>query len=428
VDAVDPTLTKGRDSVHGHDTLSGEKTHGVMVLGVGGVGEVVAKGLSRLPHVSRIVLADRSPARVEAVATRLHDPRVRTAVIDASDGEAIARELRKDCGVLIHAGIPRFNLTVMTACLAAHCHYIDMASDGPVELPGLVTVQQQMAYDEAFRAEGLLALLGIGVDPGVTNILARYAADQLERVHRVIVYDGDNSTVTGYPFALAFSPETSIEECLQPPLRFEDGAFRTGEPLKTGIEVFSFPDPVGPLTVRSVAHEEVGTLPLFLASKGLMYCDFKYALSDQYVEILEVLHTLGLDREEPVTVDGHPVVPRRVVSALLPQPADLTDALNGTSCVGTWVEGVRRDGSPTELYLYTMSAHEDSRRDMGANVTVWQAGLPSVIAVDLLFRGVIRDTGALVPEQLDPTPWIRELPRWGLPLYMRESHTARLLS
>lgn len=397
-----------------------------MVLGVGGVGEVVAKGLQRLDRVGRIVLADRSEERVQRVAAALNDPRVRSVVLDAQDGDAIVRELVQDCQVLVHSGIPRFNLTVMEACLSAGAHYIDMASDGPVELPGLVTVQKQMSYDAAFRDKGLLALLGIGVDPGVTNILARYAFDQLAELSRIVVYDGDNSQLSDYAFALPFSPDTSIEECLQPPLRYLAGRFVRGEPLTTGIEEFEFPDPVGRLTVRSVSHEEVGTLPLFLGQKGLRDCEFKYALSEQYVDILKMLHVLGLDREEPVMADGRRVVPRHVVASLLPQPADLVEELNGTSCVGTLAEGQTADGEAVRWYLYTMATHDRSRRDMGVNATVWQAGLPSVIAVDLLLRGVLDDVGARVPEQLDPAPWISELPRWGMPLYLRQQVTGVL--
>ncbi|MCY0897463.1 MAG: saccharopine dehydrogenase NADP-binding domain-containing protein [Firmicutes bacterium] len=399
---------------------------GVMVLGVGGVGEVVAKGLARLPHLKSIVLADRSAERVEAVKQRIGDPRIRTCVIDARDTEALARELKQDTGIVIHAGIPRFNLQVMEAALSAGCHYIDMAADGPVELPGLVTIQKQMTYDEVFRSKGLMALLGIGVDPGVTNILARYAKDHMGSIDEIVVYDGDNSVVKDYPFAIAFSPDTSIEECLQPPLAYRDGAFHRETPLVSGIEEFTFPDPVGKLTVRSVSHEEVGTLPIYLGVEGLRRCEFKYALSDEYVNILSVLHTLGLDREDPVMVNGHPVVPRNVVTALLPQPADLTNALEGTSCVGTWVKGTLPDGTPTEMYLYTMGSHAYSRHDMGANVTVWQAGIPSVIAVDLMFRGMLDVVGTVVPEQLDPTPWVRELPRWGMALYARATHTTEI--
>ncbi|AUW95244.1 MAG: hypothetical protein C7B44_12340 [Sulfobacillus thermosulfidooxidans] len=402
--------------------MNGDNKRGVLVLGVGGVGEVVAKGLTRLPAVEAIIVADLSLSRAEMVAAKLHDSRVRALSVDARDVEAVYRAIPDDCAIVIHAGIPRFNLTVMEACLRAGVHYMDMAADGPVELPGLVTVQRQIReYHEKFQSAGLLALLGIGVDPGVTNILARWASDHLASLDEIVVYDGDNSMLkASYAFALPFSPDTSIEECLQPPLSYLNGSFVTGTALDTGIEVFDFPDPVGPLTVRSVSHEEAGTLPVFLPNKELVRCEFKYALPDEYINILRVLKTLGLDSEDAIDINGTKVVPRQVVTALLPTPTDLAHAFEGTSCVGTWVHGQTYDGDMVEWYLYTMGTHAASWRDMEANVTVWQAGLPSVIATELLFAGDIPERGALVPEQLNPEPWIQKLPQWNMPLFKRE--------
>lgn len=408
--------------------MNADKRRGVLVLGVGGVGEVVAKGLTRLAAVETITVADLSLARAEMVAANLHDSRVRAISVDARDVESIYRAIPADCAIVIHAGIPRFNLSVMEACLRAGVHYMDMAADGPVELPGLVTVQRQiMEFDRRFKEAGLLALLGIGVDPGVTNILARWASDHLASIDEIVVYDGDNSLLkASYAFALPFSPDTSIEECLQPPLSYVNGAFVTGAALDTGIEVFDFPEPVGPLTVRSVSHEEAGTLPVYLPNKELVRCEFKYALPDEYINILRVLKTLGLDSEEAIEINGMKVVPRQVVTALLPTPTDLAHAFEGTSCVGTWVHGQTHSGDLVEWYLYTMGTHATSWNDMEANVTVWQAGLPSVIATDLLFSGEITETGALVPEQLNPEPWIQKLPQWNMPLFKRELRSSLL--
>lgn len=397
----------------------------VFVLGAGGVGEVVARGLSRIPEVTSILVGDLSLQRAQEVVEWLNDPRATALMVDAADTEGVAKAI-EGCKILVHAGIPRFNPSVMEACLQSGCHYIDMASDGPVDIPGVVTVQSQLGYNERFRENGLLALLGIGSDPGVTNILARYAYDQMQTVEDIVIYDGDNVTVTGYPFAITFSPETSIEECLQTPLSFQNGKFVTGVALETGIEVFNFPDPVGQLTVRSVSHEEVGTLPLFLGDKGLRRCEFKYALSQQYVDILKALQTVGLDREEVVQVGDQSVVPRKVVVSLLPQPSELSDAMDGSSCVGTWVRGTDHMGQPLELYLYTIQDNEFSRTNMDANITVFQAGIPPAIAVEMILDGTIQQTGAIAPEQLDPQPWIERLPKWGMPLYMRTTTLSSL--
>ena len=399
----------------------------ILVLGAGGVGEGVAKGLQRIPQINSIIVADLSLERAEAVVKTLQDPRAVAIQVNASDVQAVTQAL-DGCRIVVHAGIPRFNPIVMEACLEAGCHYIDMASDGPFDVPGqgLVTVQSQLEYNNRFRMRGLLAILGIGSDPGVTNIMARYAYDRMNTVEDIVVYDGDNVTVKNYPFAITFSPETSIEECLQPPLSYQEGEFVTGVPLETGIEVFTFPEPVGQLTVRSVSHEEVGTLPKFLGKKGLKRCEFKYALSQQYVDILKALQTVGLDREEMVLVEGVPVVPRKVVVSLLPQPSQLADSMAGSSCIGTWVKGTDEDGMPLDMFMYTVQDNEYSKRIMGANITVFQAGIPPVIAVEMILDGTITMTGAIAPEQLDPKPWMERLPKWGMPLFIRRTSHAKL--
>ncbi len=396
----------------------------IMVLGAGGVGEVIVTGLTRIPSLKSILIADINLERAEQVVEESNDPRVKAVQLDAIDTEALTKAL-EHCGIVVHAGIPRFNLNVMDACLKVNCHYIDMAADGPVELPGLVTIQQQLKYDDAFRDKGLLAVLGIGSDPGVTNILSRYAYDHMKQVKEIIVYDGDNSVVKNDQFAIAFSPETSINECLQPPLVYTEGKWNTCVPLETNIEEFVFPDPVGPMTVRSVSHEEVGTIPRFLADKGLEQCDFRYALSEQYVEILKGLHVVGLDREEPVMVGKVKVIPRKVVTSLLPQPADLWESMEGTSCIGVFVKGTDHNDMPLEMFLYTIQSHEFSRQDMGVNVTAFQAGVPAVVAVQMILDGTLNLTGAKCPEQFDPTPWMDRLPKWGMPLYVRKTITEK---
>jgi saccharopine dehydrogenase (NAD+, L-lysine forming) len=391
----------------------------VMVLGAGGVGEVVVTGISRLQEVKSIYVADINLERAQEVVVDCNDPRLKAIQLDASNTDAVAEAL-SSCGLVVNAGIPRFNLNVMDACLRANCNYIDMASDGPIDMPGIVTIQQQLKYQEAFEAKGLLAVLGIGSDPGVTNILARFAYDRMNQVEEIIIYDGDNSIVKGFKFAISFSPETSIEECLQPPLLFENGEWVNGEALETGIELFSFPNPVGEMTVRSVAHEETYTIPSFLGEKGLKRCDFKYALSDQYVEVLKGLRTIGLDSEEPVKFGNISVAPRKFVASLLPTPADLWESMEGTSCIGVYVKGLDNNNELSEMFLYTVQSHEYSRQDMGVNVTAFQAGVPAVIAASMMIDGTLQEIGTKSPEQLDPAPWIERLPKWGMPLYTRK--------
>ncbi|HHY39392.1 MAG TPA: saccharopine dehydrogenase-like oxidoreductase [Clostridia bacterium] len=392
----------------------------VAVIGIGGVGTVIAKELAKSDTFEKIILGDIDEQRVRQLTDEVGDPRFEPRRLDASDSPQVKAFLQ-GVDLVINATIPRFNLIIMDAALDARCHYMDMASDGPVKLPGRVDVFSQMEYDQKFKDVERTAILCLGADPGATNIFARYAADTLDEVEAILIRDGDNSVVEGYNFALYFSPDTNIEECLQPPLVFEDGHFVYKEPLVTGVEVFNFPDPIGPRKTYAVSHEEVGTIPLHI-KKGLKHCDFKYALSDEFVSLLHSLRLVGLHRIDEVTVKGVRVVPRDVVTALLPEPRDLGGKIKGDALVGTLVKG-RRGEAKVEMFLYNVTNHEESYRKMGVNATVLQTGIPPVVAAELLAHGEITTPGVLLPECLDPKPFMDILPERGWPIVIEEKVT-----
>ncbi|MEW5934351.1 MAG: saccharopine dehydrogenase C-terminal domain-containing protein [Bacillota bacterium] len=394
-----------------------------MVLGLGGVGTVIARELARAPQFGELLLADVDGERARRVAEEIGLAHVRACRVDAGNRQELRAAL-DGVGILVNAVIPRYNLTVMEACLEAGCNYLDMASDGPVELPGRVTIWQQLEYDARFREAGLTAILCLGVDPGATGLFARWAADRMDTVEAIMIRDGDNSTVEGYELAVYFSPDTSIEECLQPSYIYKDGEYVLGEPLETGVETFNFPEPVGPMVVRSVPHEDVGTLPLHIG-KGLRYVDFKYALDPKYVQVLKVLRMLGLASPEPIRVGDVMVAPRDVVTALLPRPADLGGRIKGHLCVGTLVRGTE-DGHPVEYFLYNLLDHEEVYRRYGVNATVWQTAIPAVVGVELLAEGHITRKGVLVPEQLEPEPFFRRLQERGWYIWVEKKTRTRM--
>ena len=395
----------------------------VLVLGTGAVGTVVAREMARSEHFHQVVLADKDVHRAQALAAKLGDRRFQAIKIDASSRSEVATAAR-GMDLVVNLVIPRLNLVIMEAALDAGAHYLDTASDGPIPLPGRVDVYQQMALNDRFRSRGRCALLCMGADPGASNIFARWAADRLDTVESILVRDADVSTVAGVPFATYFSPDTVIEECLQPPLCFIDGQFVQGEALATGVETHVFPEPIGPVTVYAVSHEEAGTIPLHI-KKGLRHCDFKYALPDELVNVLKVLRLLGLDRTDPVDVDGARVSPRGLVTALLPPPADLGGKVKGWSLVGTLARGVK-DGDPMEYFVYTLNAHEESYAKVGATATAHQVAVPLVVAAELLAEGVIDATGVVLPECLDPELFMARLPGRGLPIYLEERRSKRL--
>ncbi len=389
----------------------------LLIVGMGGVGSVIAKTIARNNRFEEVVCADMRKNQVNRVLSAVGRDNFKGMNLDVGNyremKDAVAR-----AHIVINATIPRFNLQIMEACLEGGTHYIDMASDGPVVLPGRVDIYQQLDFHERFKEAGLLAICGIGMDPGCSNIFARYLADQLDTVDEILIRDGDNSQVEGYRFALLFSPDTNIEECLQPHYSYENGEFKTGKPLVTGVGYFDFPAPLGKLKVYSISHEEVGTIPRYIF-KGLKKCNFGYALPDQFVEVLKVLELLGLDGVEPIDVKGVKVKPRDVVTALLPDPADLAGKTRGHACVGTLVRG-SKDGNKVAKYMYNMVTHEEAFEQMQEQATSYQTGIPPALAAELLLEGVIQDTGAVPPEALDPKPFVERLPLYGLPIQIED--------
>jgi saccharopine dehydrogenase (NAD+, L-lysine-forming) len=393
-----------------------------MLLGVGGVGTVIAKKMAERDSFEEVMLADVETSWAQRLRDEIDDQRFSVAMVNAADVGQMTQAL-SGMDMVINAVLPRFNLQIMEAAVSARVHYLDMASDGmpPGARPeNRLPIMDQLAYDGKFKDAGRMAVLCMGVDPGCTNVFARYGADQLDRVDKILVRDGDNGRVEGYRFALYFSPDTVIDECIvQPPMVYEDGRFVLGKPLETGIEDFVFPEPLGKMRVYSVAHEEVETLPRNI-KKGLRYCDFKYALDDQMVEVLKVLNLLGLDRPDPVSVKGVEVVPRDVVTALLPKPIDLGGKIKGWSCVGSVIRGAKASVEK-EYYVYTMSSHDEAYQRLGVNATVYQTGIPPVVIAEMIAEGAIQGHGVFCPEQFDAQPIMQRLPEMGLPVYTRES-------
>jgi saccharopine dehydrogenase-like NADP-dependent oxidoreductase len=369
------------------------------------------------PLFEQIVIADAVPLRARKLADRLDDRRVRAIPLDARNQGDVARALRETGStLLLNAALPATNLTLMRACLEAGCDYMDLASGG-TDADGVPKLDDQFELDAAFRSAGRLALLGIGADPGTTNIYAAYIAKHLlDEVLELRVRDGDDSDGDGDGgFIAAFNPWVFIDECLCPATVYREGRFLEVEPL-TGAEAFDFPE-LGKLTCYNVDHEETKTLPLFFPR--LRQADFKIHLGDATLETLRVLQRLGLGSKHAVQVDGQRVVPRSVVVALLPQPADLAGKLHGRSCVGTVGRG-RKDGEDHSVYVYSVADHERAYAELGVQATAYQTGIPPVVAAELIAEGVWEESGVLVPEELDPDPFLERLPHAGMAWQVRK--------
>jgi saccharopine dehydrogenase-like NADP-dependent oxidoreductase len=394
----------------------------VLVVGSGGVGAAFAAIAQRRPVFTQVVLADVALERAQAVAERLGEPdRFGAERVDASS-EADLVELigRAKPDAVLNACDPRFNEPIFDACLQARVTYLDMAMtlshphpERPHELPGTMLGEYQLERNEAWEQAGLLALVGIGVEPGLSDIFARYAADELfSSIAEVGVRDGANLVVEGYDFAPTFSIWTTIEECLNPPLIWERArGFYTTPPFSEP-EMFTFPEGIGEVECVNVEHEEVVLIPRWVDCERVT---FKYGLGQEFIDVLATLHKLGLDSTEPVSVRGARVAPRDVVVAALPDPATLGERMSGRTCAGTWVTGTGKDSQPRSTYLYHVIDNETTMREYGSQAVVWQTAVNPVVALELIDSGAWSGAGVLGPEALPAQPFLDLLTDYGSP-------------
>src|SRR5579875_288927 len=384
----------------------------VLVVGTGGVGAAVASVAKRRSFFERMTFADLDPARPRALVEREDDGRFAAAQVDAGDREAVVRLLREtSADVLLNATDPRFNPILFEAAFEHGCTYLDLAMT--LSSPGVLLGQQQLEAHERWRERGLLALVGIGVEPGLADVFARYAADHLfDEIDEVAVRDGADLVVEGYEFAPTFSIWTTIEECLNPPLIWErERGFFTTEPFSEP-ELFEFPQGIGVLECVNVEHEEVVLVPREIDCRRVT---FKYGLGAEFIQVLRTLHTLGLDSKEPVRVRDVEVAPRDLVAAVLPDPATLGERMRGRTCAGTLVTGRRKDGGEGAVYLYHVLDNERSMREYGHQAVVLQTALNPVAALELLASGVWAGAGVLGPEAFDAVPFLELLAGYGEP-------------
>ncbi len=384
----------------------------ILVIGAGGVGAAVAAVAGRRGFFERMVLADVDEARAEAAAAG--DERMAGVAVDASDAAAIAELARAEkVDAILNAVDPRFNPPIFEAAFDAGCTYLDMAMTLSDAAAGVTLGDAQFARADGWEEAGLLALVGIGVEPGLSDVFARYAADELfAEIDLVGIRDGSNLVVNGYAFAPTFSIWTTIEECLNPPVIWErDRGWFTTEPFSEP-EVFDFPEGIGPVECVNVEHEEVLLVPRWVECRRV---DFKYGLGEEFIDVLRTLHKLGLDSKEPLRVRGVEVAPRDVVVAALPDPATLGDRMRGKTCAGTFVTGTGKDGRPRSTYLYHVLDNEHSMREWGHQAVVLQTALNPVAALELLASGAWEGTGVLGPEAFPPQPFLDLLGEYGAP-------------
>jgi saccharopine dehydrogenase (NAD+, L-lysine-forming) len=400
----------------------------ILLVGAGGVGGAFTAIAARRDFFSSIVIADYDLVKAEKAAAT--DPRFTAAQIDASNAESVTA-LCREHGIthVMNAVDPVFNMPVFDGAFAAGADYLDMAMslskphpDKPYEQVGVMLGDEQFAVADEWKSAGRLALVGMGVEPGLSDVFARYAADHLfSEIDELGTRDGANLTVTDENgkeiFAPSFSMWTTIEECLNPPVIWEkERGWFTTAPFSEP-EVFDFPGGIGPVECVNVEHEEVLLMPRWVDCKR---ATFKYGLGDEFINILKVLNTLGLDRTEKVRVKGVDVSPRDVVAAVLPDPATVGPQMKGKTCAGLWVTGKDKEGRPRSTYLYHVVDNETVMADYGHQCVVWQTAINPVVALELLATGVWSGAGVLGPEAFDAVPFLDLLNAYGSPWGQKE--------
>ncbi len=398
----------------------------ILVIGAGGVGSAVAPIAARRDFFERCVVSDYDASRAERTVARLGDSRFAAAQVDASSAEAVTALCREHhITHVLNAVDPRFVMPIFEGAFAAGADYLDMAMSlsrphpaQPYTLPGVKLGDEQFAASPAWETAGRLALVGMGVEPGLSDVFARYAADHLfSEIDELGVRDGADLVVDGYDFAPSFSIWTTIEECLNPPVIWEtDRGWYTTPPFSEP-ETFVFPEGIGPIECVNVEHEEVLLMPRWVKARR---ATFKYGLGDEFINVLKVLHMIGLDRTTKVRVGGVDVSPRDVVASCLPDPAALGDRMHGRTCAGLWVTGRGVDGAPREVYLYHVVDNAWSMREYGSQAVVWQTAINPVVALELLATGAWRGTGVLGPEAFDAVPFLDLLTAYGSPWGLEE--------
>ena len=402
-----------------------------LVIGAGGVGSAIANIASRKSFITELVIADYDASKAHAVTQKIQDPRFTSVEVDAGDLAALEGLIKKvNPDVVINAVDPRFVMNIFNAAKNAGVNYMDMALSLSIAHPtdpfnkvGVKLGDDQFAQHEEGLSQGNYALIGIGIEPGMSDIFAKYAQDYLfSEIDAVTILDGSSLSVDGYEFAPSFSIWTTIEECLNPPLIWNEG-WHTAKPFTGGV-TFDFPEGIGPVECVDVEHEEVVLIPLKIKAKKVT---FKYGLGNDFIEKLKTIHALGLSNKQKVSYRGMEIAPRDFLASLLPDPATIGPIMHGKTCAGAHVAGLNKEGKPYACYIYNVVDNEWSMKNYGDQAVVWQTAINPVIAMELIANGTWKPAGVVGPEWLEPKPFLDLIESYGSSWHIRDENPAGIV-
>lgn len=383
----------------------------VLIIGAGGVGGVVTHKCAQVPEVfEHITLASRTKARCDAIAQQI-DRTIDTAQVDADNVPELVKLIeRVKPDLVINVALPYQDLHIMDACLETGVHYLDTANYEPLDTPKF-EYSWQWAYQERFEKAGLMALLGSGFDPGVTNVFTAYAKkhhfDRIDTLDIIDVNAGDH----GQPFATNFNPEINIREVTAKGRYYRDGQWVETDPLSEK-KAFTVPENIGEANIYLMYHEELESLVKHIPE--IKQARFWMSFSDNYLKHLEVLQNVGMTRTDPVLFEGKEIVPLQFLKKLLPDPASLGPLTKGKTCIGCLLAG-EKDGKPQTYYVYNICDHEACYAEVQSQAISYTTGVPAMIGAKLMLTGQWTGKGVFNMEQLDPDPFMDALNSHGLP-------------
>jgi saccharopine dehydrogenase (NAD+, L-lysine-forming) len=388
----------------------------VLIVGAGGVGQVVAHKCAQRPEVfSDITLASRTEEKCRRIAAQIERP-IRTAQVDADDvPQMIALIERVKPRIVINVALPYQDLHIMDACLATGVDYLDTANYEPLD-EAKFEYKWQWAYHDRFKERGIMALLGSGFDPGVTNVytawLHKHEFDEIDSLDIVDANAGSH----GQPFATNFNPEINIREITQRGRYWEKGAGGKGAWVETDplsvTRSFHFPEGIGPMNIYLLYHEELESIARHFPK--LRRARFWMTFSDNYLNHLRVLQNVGMTRIEPVRFQGVDIVPIQFLKALLPDPASLAPLTKGRTCIGCIAHG-SRGGKAKTAFIYNICDHEACYREVKSQAISYTTGVPAAVGAEMMLTGKWRGQGVFNMEQFDPDPFLEVIGPRGLP-------------
>ncbi|MBU0586644.1 saccharopine dehydrogenase family protein [Candidatus Micrarchaeota archaeon] len=390
----------------------------ILIIGAGGVGNVAVKKCAQIPEVfGEIMLASRTLGKCEKIRDEIREKYGREIKVAKVDADNVSELVKLIDGfkpdIVVNVALPYQDLVIMEACLQTGVHYLDTANyEAPDEAK--FEYKQQWAYHERFKEKGIMAILGCGFDPGVSNIFCAYAQKHLFDEIKTIDIVDCNAGSHGKGFATNFNPEINLREFLHNGKYWKDGKWVETPPiLSTDCVHFPFDYPIaGPKESYLIWHEEMESLVKHI--KGLERIRFWMTFSENYLNYFRVLHSVGLTRIDEVDYNGCKIVPIKFLKALLPDPGTLGTNYSGKTVIGCVMDGIK-GGQPKKIFIYNVCDHTECYNEVQAQAVSYTAGVPPIIGAMMVITGVWKGAGVFNVEQLDPDEFMDALNKYGLP-------------